>query len=35
MRSPRIYNVLLGHHGKMVVNNMLAETLDPENKFAK
>ena len=35
MVKSRIYNVLLDHHGKMKVNNMLAETLHPDNKYAK
>ena len=33
-----LYNVLLEKHGKMLVNNMICETLHPENiagKFAK
>jgi hypothetical protein len=29
-----LYNVLLDHHGKMKVNNMIVETLDPKNKTA-
>ena len=29
-----LYNILLDHHGKMKVNNMLVETLDPKNKTA-
>lgn len=30
-----LYNVLLDIHGKMKVNNMICETLDPEHKMAK
>jgi uncharacterized delta-60 repeat protein len=30
-----LYNVLLEHHDKMVVNNLICETLDPENMIAK
>jgi hypothetical protein len=30
-----LYNVLLETHEKMIVNNMLVETLHPENKVAK
>jgi len=30
-----LYNVLLEKHDKMVVNNLIAETLHPENKIAK
>jgi hypothetical protein len=33
-----LFNVLLEKHGKMLVNNMICETLHPENiaaKFAK
>ena len=30
-----VYNVLLKYHSKMLVNNMLVETLNPENKIAK
>ena len=36
--SETLYNVLLEKHGKMLVNNMICETLHPENisgKFAK
>ena len=35
MPRKRLYNVLLDHHGKMIVNNMVVETLDPKNKFAQ
>jgi hypothetical protein len=34
MPRKRLYNVLLDHHGTMIVNNMVVETLDPNNKFA-
>jgi hypothetical protein len=30
-----LYNVLLEKHDKMVVNNLIAETLHPENRIAK
>jgi hypothetical protein len=30
-----LYNVLLEQHDKMVVNNLIAETLHPENRIAK
>lgn len=30
-----LYNILLEEKGKMVVNNMITETLDPENGIAK
>lgn len=30
-----LYNILLEEQGKMVVNNMITETLDPENGIAK
>jgi hypothetical protein len=30
-----LYNVLMKHHSKIIVNNMLCETLDPENIIAK
>jgi hypothetical protein len=30
-----VYNVLLQQHGVMSVNNMVVETLHPENKVAK
>jgi hypothetical protein len=30
-----LYNVLLDKHDKMVVNNLIVETLDPENVIAK
>jgi hypothetical protein len=30
-----LYNVLLEQHGKMVVNNLVCETLDPENGVAR
>ena len=30
-----LYNVLLANHGTMVVNNILCETLHPENKIAQ
>ena len=33
-RQKDIYNILLDHHGKMKVNNMIVETLDPTSKFA-
>lgn len=35
MPRKRLYNVVLDHHGKMIVNNMVVETLDPKNKFAQ
>jgi hypothetical protein len=31
----KVYNILQGHHGLMVVNNMILETLHPENRVAK
>ena len=33
-RQKNLYNILLDHHGKMKVNNMIVETLDPNSKFA-
>ena len=30
-----LYNVLLEKHDKMVVNNLICETLHPENRIAK
>ena len=30
-----LYNVLLGKHSKMLVNNLICETLNPKNIFAK
>ena len=35
MPRKRLYNVLLDHHGTMIVNNMVGETLDPLNKLAQ
>jgi hypothetical protein len=31
----RLYNVLLAKHGRMRINNMVCETLDPDNVIAK
>ena len=30
-----LYNVLMEKHDKMIVNNLICETLHPENKIAK
>ena len=30
-----LYNILLKEYGTMVVNNLITETLDPENVIAK
>ena len=30
-----LYNVLMEEHDKMIVNNLICETLDPENPTAK
>ncbi len=30
-----LYNVLLGKHDKMMIHNLICETLDPENIMAK
>ena len=30
-----LYNVLLEKHGRMIINNMICETLHPENIAAK
>ena len=30
-----LYNVLMEEHGKMLVNNLICETLDPENRLAQ
>jgi hypothetical protein len=30
-----LYNILLEEHEKMIVNNMIVETLHPENRIAK
>ena len=30
-----LYNVLLTYHGTMIINNIVCETLHPENKIAK
>ena len=30
-----LYNVLMEHHGRMYVNNLICETLDPKNPVAK
>ena len=30
-----MYNVLLDNHNKMLVNNLICETLDPDNTMAK
>ena len=35
MDNQMIYNVLLKEHGKMIVNNMIVETLDPTHEIAK
>ena len=34
-RGEVLYNVLLEKHGKMMVNNLVCETLDPENGVAR
>lgn len=34
-KGESLYNVLLEEHGKMVVNNLVCETLDPENGVAR
>jgi len=31
----KLYNILLDEHEKMIVNNMIVETLHPENRIAK
>jgi hypothetical protein len=30
-----LYNVLMEEHNKMMVNNLICETLDPKNSIAK
>lgn len=30
-----LYNILMEKHDKMMVNNLVAETLDPKNSVAK
>jgi glutathionyl-hydroquinone reductase len=30
-----LYNVLMENHDKMIVNNMICETLNPENRIVK
>lgn len=34
-RGELLYNVLMENHGIMLVNNMIVETLDPNNYIAK
>ena len=34
-RGDILYNVLMEEHDKLVVNNLICETLHPKNKIAK
>ena len=33
-KGDTLYNVLMENHETMIVNNMVVETLDPENRIA-
>lgn len=30
-----LYNILLEEHSKMIINNLIVETMDPKNRLAK
>jgi hypothetical protein len=35
MKSHMVYNVLMKHEGRVIANNMVAESLDPKNPFVE